>query len=111
MSRISPVAPSNPSSSNSSAVHSLKDVDVDQFLQLMITELTNQDPLNPMDNAQLVEQVGQLRSIAASDQLSSTNLSRSNHFARIAATARNQKPFQQPEAPGTAKEDSTSSFK
>src|SRR5688572_13772013 len=50
----------------------LKDLDVDQFLQLMITELTNQDPLNPMDNAQLVEQVGQLRSIAASDQLSST---------------------------------------
>ena len=72
MSRISPVALSNPSSSNSSAVHSLKDLDVDQFLQLMITELTNQDPLNPMDNAQLVEQVGQLRSIAASDQLSST---------------------------------------
>jgi flagellar basal-body rod modification protein FlgD len=72
VSRISPVALSNPSSSNSSAVHSLEDLDVDQFLQLMISELANQDPLNPMDNTQLVQQIGELRSIAASDQLTST---------------------------------------
>jgi flagellar basal-body rod modification protein FlgD len=53
-------------------VHDLKDLDVNQFLQLMISELTNQDPLNPMDNTQLVQQIGELRSIAASDKLSST---------------------------------------
>jgi flagellar basal-body rod modification protein FlgD len=53
-------------------VHDLKDLDVNQFLQLMISELTNQDPLNPMDNTQLVQQIGELRSIAASDQLTST---------------------------------------
>ena len=50
----------------------LKDLDLNQFLQLMITELTNQDPLNPMDNTQLVQQIGELRSIAASDQLTTT---------------------------------------
>jgi flagellar basal-body rod modification protein FlgD len=38
----------------------------------MITELQNQDPLNPMDNAQLVEQIGQIRSISATTQLSDT---------------------------------------
>jgi flagellar basal-body rod modification protein FlgD len=38
----------------------------------MVTELTNQDPLNPMDNTQLVQQMGELRSIAASDQLTNT---------------------------------------
>jgi flagellar basal-body rod modification protein FlgD len=53
-------------------VRDLKDLDVNQFLQLMVSELTHQDPLNPMDNTQLVQQIGELRSIAASDQLTST---------------------------------------
>ena len=50
----------------------LKDLDVDQFLQLMIAELTNQDPLNPMDNTQLVEQIGSLRQISSTDKLATT---------------------------------------
>jgi flagellar basal-body rod modification protein FlgD len=58
--------------SNKKEVHDIKDLDINQFLQLMVTELTNQDPLNPMDNTQLVQQIGELRSIAASDQLTST---------------------------------------
>jgi flagellar basal-body rod modification protein FlgD len=49
-----------------------------QFLNLMITELQNQDPLNPTDNAALLEQIGQLRSIGANDQLVSTLSSFSN---------------------------------
>ncbi len=42
---------------------------MDRFLQLMITELRNQDPLNPMDNTQLIEQLGQIRQITATNQL------------------------------------------
>jgi flagellar basal-body rod modification protein FlgD len=45
---------------------------MNQFLQLMITELTNQDPLNPMDNTQLVQQLGHIREIAATNQLTDT---------------------------------------
>ena len=52
--------------------HELKDLDLNQFLKLMISELQNQDPLNPMDNTQFVQQIGELRSIAASDQLTTT---------------------------------------
>lgn len=63
---------SSGSSSSTNKVHDLKDLDINQFLQLMVTELTNQDPLNPMDNTQLVQQMGELRSIAASDQLTNT---------------------------------------
>ncbi len=59
-------------SSNSKEARDLKDLDINHFLQLMIAELTNQDPLNPMDNTQLVQQIGELRSIAASDQLTGT---------------------------------------
>lgn len=50
----------------------LKDLDINQFLQIMISELTNQDPLNPMDNTQLVQQIGAIREIAATDKLSTS---------------------------------------
>jgi flagellar basal-body rod modification protein FlgD len=63
---------STSTSSTGQAGGGLQDLDINQFLKLMVTELTNQDPLNPMDNTQLVQQLGELRSIAASDQLSST---------------------------------------
>jgi flagellar basal-body rod modification protein FlgD len=52
--------------------HDLKDLDMNEFLKLIVTELTNQDPLNPMDNTQLMEQISQLRSISATTQLSDT---------------------------------------
>jgi len=79
MSKVNTTTSSNfsNSTSKSSAANSLQggglnDVDVSQFLNLMITELQNQDPLNPTDNAALMEQVGQLRSISANDTLIKT---------------------------------------
>jgi flagellar basal-body rod modification protein FlgD len=66
---------SGSSSSTNSAVtgtNGLQDLDINQFLKLMVSELMNQDPLNPMDNTQLVQQIGELRSIAASDQLTTS---------------------------------------
>jgi flagellar basal-body rod modification protein FlgD len=65
-------ATSKSSSANSLEGGGLNDVDVSQFLNLMITELQNQDPLNPTDNAALMEQIGQLRSISANDTLIKT---------------------------------------
>jgi flagellar basal-body rod modification protein FlgD len=50
----------------------LNNVDVDQFLGLLIAELQNQDPLNPMENSELVQQIGQIRQISATNQLSDT---------------------------------------
>src|SRR5881398_3585890 len=71
LAQVASSAATSPSSS-SKGVHDLKDLDINQFLQLMVSELTHQDPLNPMDNTQLVQQIGELRSIAASDQLTTT---------------------------------------
>ena len=50
----------------------LEDLDMGEFLDLMIAELQNQDPLNPTDNAELLRQIGQIREIGATDQLTST---------------------------------------
>lgn len=50
----------------------LKDMSIDQFLKLIITELQNQDPLNPMNNTELLQQLGQIRQISSTTQLSQT---------------------------------------
>jgi flagellar basal-body rod modification protein FlgD len=50
----------------------LNDLDVDSFLKIMIAELQNQDPLSPMDSSQMLDQIGQMRQITASDKLTST---------------------------------------
>ena len=45
-------------------------VKLDDFLKLMITELQNQDPLNPMDNGEILQQLGQMQSISSTTKLS-----------------------------------------
>ncbi|MEM6690269.1 MAG: flagellar hook capping FlgD N-terminal domain-containing protein [Planctomycetota bacterium] len=55
-----------------SASDAYGDIDLDGFLQLMISELQNQDPLDPTDNSDLVAQMGQIREIGATDQLTDT---------------------------------------
>ena len=58
------------------------DLDIDSFLTLLISELQNQDPLDPMDNSEMVAQIGQIREIGATDQLTQTltNLSSSQEL-------------------------------
>jgi flagellar basal-body rod modification protein FlgD len=72
MSRVNPLSFTSSPNTNQNRTNDLNELNVDQFLKLMITELTNQDPLNPMDNTQLVEQLGHIREIAATDQLTQT---------------------------------------
>jgi flagellar basal-body rod modification protein FlgD len=58
--------------SSTSANASINDLDVNSFLKIMIAELQHQDPLNPMDSSQMLDQIGQMRQITASDKLTST---------------------------------------
>jgi flagellar basal-body rod modification protein FlgD len=51
---------------------SYNDLDIDAFLKLLISEMQNQDPLDPMDNSEMVQQIGQIREIGATDQLTKT---------------------------------------
>jgi flagellar basal-body rod modification protein FlgD len=52
--------------------NSLNSMDLDTFLKLMLAELQNQDPLEPMDNEQLLSQISQIREVGATDQLTKT---------------------------------------
>ena len=54
------------------ASDSYNDLEIDAFLKLLISELQNQDPLDPMDNSEMVQQIGQIREIGATDDLTRT---------------------------------------
>ncbi|MCX7170312.1 MAG: flagellar hook assembly protein FlgD [Proteobacteria bacterium] len=47
----------------------------DRFLKLLVTQLKNQDPLNPMDNAQMTSQMAQISTVSGIEKLNSTLLS------------------------------------
>jgi flagellar basal-body rod modification protein FlgD len=43
-----------------------------RFLNLLVTQLKNQDPLNPMDNAQMTTQLSQISTVSGIEKLNST---------------------------------------
>lgn len=72
MSQISGAANSPSSDQTFGAANTLNDLDLDSFLNLMIAELQNQDPLNPLENDQLLAQISQIREVGATDRLTQT---------------------------------------
>jgi len=44
----------------------------DRFLTLLVTQLRNQDPLNPLDNAQVTTQLAQISTVSGINQLNDT---------------------------------------
>jgi flagellar basal-body rod modification protein FlgD len=46
--------------------------DQDKFMTLLVTQLKNQDPLNPLDNAQVTSQLAQLNTVTGINKLNET---------------------------------------
>ena len=44
----------------------------DRFLKLLVTQMKNQDPLNPLDNAQVTTQLAQINTVTGIEKLNST---------------------------------------
>ncbi|MFA7280262.1 MAG: flagellar hook assembly protein FlgD [Sterolibacterium sp.] len=44
----------------------------DRFLKLLVTQLRNQDPLNPLDNAQMTSQMAQISTVNGIEKLNTT---------------------------------------
>jgi flagellar basal-body rod modification protein FlgD len=44
----------------------------DRFLKLLVAQLKNQDPLNPMDNAQMTSQMAQMSTVEGIEKLNTT---------------------------------------
>jgi flagellar basal-body rod modification protein FlgD len=60
------------SSSSTSAVATSNQEGADRFLKLLVTQLQNQDPMNPMDNAQLTSQMAQINTVAGIEKLNTS---------------------------------------
>ncbi|HZX28166.1 MAG TPA: flagellar hook assembly protein FlgD [Telluria sp.] len=57
----------------------------DKFMTLLVTQLKNQDPLNPMDNAQLTSQLAQLSTVTGVNKLNDTLESLKSSYQSSAA--------------------------
>ena len=44
----------------------------DRFLNLLVAQISNQDPLNPMDNAQMTTQLAQINTVTGIEKLNTT---------------------------------------
>ncbi len=72
MSQIPNVNNASPGQQAFGSNNTLNELEMDDFLNLMIAELQNQDPLNPLDNADLIAQISQIREVGATEQLTQT---------------------------------------
>ena len=64
--------PTFPSSSPAVNSDRLNELTMTDFIRMMTAELTNQDPMNPMSNTEMLQQIGQMRSITSNDRLTNS---------------------------------------
>ena len=56
----------------SAASDRMNELTMSDFIKMMVAELENQDPMNPMSNTEMLQQISQIRSITSNDQLTSS---------------------------------------
>ena len=57
----------------------------DRFLKLLVAQLNNQDPMNPLDNAQMTSQIAQINTVTGIATLNDTVKSLSSQFMQSQA--------------------------
>ncbi len=57
----------------------------DRFLKLLVAQMKNQDPLNPLDNAQVTSQMAQIQSVAGLEKLNTTVGGLNGHLVQLQA--------------------------
>jgi flagellar basal-body rod modification protein FlgD len=67
------------------AVSTNADDTADRFLKLLVTQLQNQDPLNPMDNAQITSQMAQINTVNGIQKLNGSVEALGTHFVQLQA--------------------------
>jgi flagellar basal-body rod modification protein FlgD len=53
----------------------------DRFLRLLVTQMQNQDPLNPMENAEVTSQIAQINTVTGIDKLNTSVTRMSDRLA------------------------------
>lgn len=55
----------------------------DRFLKLLVAQINSQDPLNPMDNAQMTTQMAQISTVSGIEQLNATLKGMSDQYSAM----------------------------
>ena len=55
----------------------------ERFLKLLVTQMQNQDPLNPADNAQITSQMAQINTVSGIETLNTTVQGLNSRFAQL----------------------------
>src|SRR3954468_2381511 len=71
-------------SSNVGSLTSAADQE-DRFMKLLVAQMQNQDPLNPMDNAQVTSQMAQINTVSGIQTLNTTVQSLNTQFVQMQA--------------------------
>jgi flagellar basal-body rod modification protein FlgD len=71
--------------SGSGSTQSTVEAAGDRFLKLLVTQMQNQDPLNPMDNAQVTSQMAQINTVSGIEKLNETISSMIGQFTQMQA--------------------------
>ncbi len=62
-----------------------EEASADRFLKLLVAQMQNQDPLNPMDNAQVTTQMAQISTVNGIDKLNTTVQGLTSQFTQMQA--------------------------
>lgn len=57
----------------------------DRFMKLLVAQMQNQDPLNPMDNAQVTTQMAQISTVSGIETLNTTVTGLNSQFTQLQA--------------------------
>jgi flagellar basal-body rod modification protein FlgD len=79
------IAPLSSSVANTAAPAAATAASEDRFLKLLVAQMQNQDPLNPMDNAQVTSQMAQINTVAGIDKLNRTVEGLTQQFVQLQA--------------------------
>lgn len=57
----------------------------DKFLTMLVAQMSNQDPMNPMDNAEVTSQMAQINTVTGIQQLNTTMTAMATQFGSLQA--------------------------
>lgn len=76
-------ATTSPTTSGATTAASDANASQDRFLKLLVAQLNNQDPMNPMDNAQMTSQMAQINTVTGIQQVNETLKSMATQFTSL----------------------------
>jgi flagellar basal-body rod modification protein FlgD len=82
---ISSVAPGSVTAASAVTTTKNDEASADRFLKLLVAQMQNQDPLSPMDNAQVTSQMAQINTVSGIEKLNTSVQGLSGQFMQMQA--------------------------